>query len=158
MLVGAVVSEITGALALASVTETAGNDLTWLAIIGFANGLASALVFVGSQMLINRLVPRAQLQRAVSLDSAGSALSRIAGPALGGILLAAIGVPPVFLIAACCFVPLLVVLAVVSGRFGPPDPANRPRLRKPPGSSGTSRCSAGRSSRQQPPKRSRSRS
>jgi MFS family permease len=130
MLIGALVSLVTGALALASVTETAGTDVTWLTIFGLTNGLASALVFVGSQMLINRLVPAELLQRAVSIDSAGSALSRIAGPALGGILLAAIGVPPVFLFAACCYVPLLTVLAVVSGRVGAPDPADRPRLRE----------------------------
>jgi MFS family permease len=128
MLVAALVSLVTGALALASVTGTAGADVTWLTIFGLVNGLASALVFVGSQMLINRLVPAELLERAISIDSAGSALSRIAGPALGGLLLAAIGIPPVFLIAACCYVPLLAVLAVVSGRVGPPDPADRPRL------------------------------
>jgi MFS family permease len=133
MLVGALVSLVTGALALASVTATAGADVTWLTIFGLTNGLASALVFVGSQMLINRLVPAELLQRAVSIDSAGSALSRIAGPALGGVLLAAIGIPPVFLIAACCYVPLLAVLAVVSGRAGAPDSADRPRLREAAG-------------------------
>jgi hypothetical protein len=41
-------------------------------------------------------------------------VSRIAGPALGGILLAAIDIPPVFLIAAFCYLPLLAVVPILA--------------------------------------------
>ncbi|HEY4396268.1 MAG TPA: MFS transporter [Acidimicrobiia bacterium] len=134
MLVGALVSQIAGALALASVTSTAGADATWLTIFGFTNGLASAFLFVGSQMLLHGLAPSEHLQRVVSLDAAGASLSRILGPAVGGVLLAVIGIPPVFLIVAVCYVPLIVVTAVLARRVNDPAPTpvpeHRPRLRE----------------------------
>ena len=129
MLVGAMAAQVAGALALASVTETAGADVTWLIIFSITGGLASAFVFVGSQMFIHGVAPGEHLQRVVSLDSATMSVSRIAGPALGGLLIAAIGVPPVFLIAAFCFVPFLVVIGALATRVDDPKPANRPRLR-----------------------------
>jgi MFS family permease len=91
MLVGALVFQIAGALVLASVTSRAGADVVWLTIFGFSNGLASALLFLGSQMLLHGLASGDHLQRVVSLDAAGASISRIAGPALGGVLLAVIG-------------------------------------------------------------------
>jgi MFS family permease len=130
MLVGALVFQIAGALVLASVTSTAGADVVWLTIFGFTNGLASALLFVGSQMLLHGLASSDHLKRVVSFDAAGSSISRIAGPALGGVLLAVIGIPPVFLLVAVLYVPLIVVTAVLSPRVNDPEPARRPRLRE----------------------------
>jgi MFS family permease len=129
MLVGALVSQIAGALVLASVTSTAGADVVWLTIFGFANGLASAFLFVGSQMLLHGLASSEHLKRVVSLD-AGASLSRIAGPALGGVLLAVIGIPPVFLLVAVLYLPLVAVTAVLSPRVNDPEPVHRPRLRE----------------------------
>ena len=130
MLVGAIASQIAGALALASVTSTAGADVTWLIIFSITSGLASAFVFVGSQMLIHGVAPGEHLQRVVSLDAASMSLSRIAGPALGGLLLAMIGVPPVFLIAAFFYAPFLVVIGVLATRADDQKPPTRPRLRE----------------------------
>lgn len=130
MLVGALVSQIAGALALASVTSTAGADVTWLIIFSITSGLASAFVFVGSQMLIHGVAPSDQLERVVSLDAATMSISRIAGPALGGLLLAMIGVPPVFLIAAFTYAPFLAVIGVLASRVDDPKPPARPRLRE----------------------------
>jgi len=130
MLVGALASQFAGALALASVTSTAGADVTWLIIFSVVAGLTSAFIFVGSQMLLHGVAPGEHLQRVVSLDAATMSVSRIAGPALGGILLAVIGIPPVFLIAAFCYLPLLGVIAVLAARLNEPSPAHRPRLRE----------------------------
>jgi MFS family permease len=130
MLVGALASQFAGALALASVTSTAGADVTWLIIFSFVAGLASAFIFVGSQMLLHGVAPGEHLQRVVSLDAATASVSRIAGPALGGVLLAAIGIAPVFLIAAFCYLPLLAAVAVLAARLNDPPPAHRPRLRE----------------------------
>jgi MFS family permease len=129
MLVGALASQFAGALALASVTSTAGADVTWLTIFSVIAGLASAFIFVGSQMLLHGVAPGEHLQRVVSLDAATMSVSRIAGPALGGILLAAIGIPPVFLIAAFCYLPLLAVVPILAGGKNDQRPAHRPRLR-----------------------------
>ncbi len=129
MLVGALASQFAGALALTSVTSTAGADVTWLTIFSVIAGLASAFIFVGSQMLLHSVAPGEHLQRVVSLDAATMSVSRIAGPALGGILLAAIGIPPVFLIAAFCYLPLLAVVAILAVGANDQRPAHRPRLR-----------------------------
>ena len=129
MLVGALASQFAGALALASVTSTAGADVTWLTIFSVIAGLASAFIFVGSQMLLHGVAPGEHLQRVVSLDAATMSVSRIAGPALGGILLAAIGIPPVFLIAAFCYLPLLAVVPILAVGKNDQRPAHRPRLR-----------------------------
>jgi len=130
MLVGALASQFAGALALASVTSTAGTDVTWLTIFSVVAGLASAFIFVGSQMLLHGVAPGEHLQRVISLDAATMSVSRIAGPALGGILLAVIGIPPVFLIAAFCYVPMVGVVAVLAAGLNDPSPARRPRLRE----------------------------
>ena len=130
MLVGALVSQVTGALTLASVTNTAGADVTWLIIFSVIAGLAAAFIFVGSQMLLHGVAPTEHLQRVVSLDAATMSLSRIGGPALGGLLLAVIGIPPVFVIAAFCDVPLLGVVAVLAARVTHPAPARQARLRE----------------------------
>jgi MFS family permease len=130
MLVGALVAQIAGGLALASVTSTAGADVTWLIIFGVTNGLGSAFVFVGSQMLIHGFAPGENLEGVVSLDAAGQSISRIAGPALGGILLAQFGIAPVFLIAAVGYVPLAGVVALVAARVSAREPVHRTRLRE----------------------------
>jgi hypothetical protein len=69
MLVGALASQFAGALAIASVTSTAGADVTWLIIFSVVAGLASAFIFVGSQMLLHGVAPGEHLQRVVSLDA-----------------------------------------------------------------------------------------
>jgi MFS family permease len=130
MLVGALASQVAGALSLASVTETAGADVTWLIIFSVIAGLASALIFVGSQMLLHGVAPSDHLRRVISLDSVAQSLSRIGGPALAGLLLAVIGIPPVFLIAAFSYLPLLGVVAVLSARVDDTQPPGRPRLRE----------------------------
>src|SRR5215204_830489 len=65
MLVGALASQFAGALALASVTSTAGADVTWLTIFSVVAGLASAFIFVGSQMLLHGVAPGEHLRRVV---------------------------------------------------------------------------------------------
>lgn len=130
MLVAALVSQFAGALALASVTSTAGADVTWLIIFSVIAGLASALIFVGSQLLLHGVAPSEHLRHVISLDAATQSLSRIGGPALAGLLLAGIGIAPVFFIAAFSYLPLLGAVAVLSGRVDDPEPARKPRLRE----------------------------
>jgi MFS family permease len=130
MLVGALASQVAGALALASVTSTAGADVTWLIIFSVVAGLAAAFIFVGSQMLLHGVAPGEHLQRVVSLDAVTVSVSRIAGPTLAGILLASIGISPVFLIAAFSYLPLLAVVAVLAVHVNDQRLAHRPRLRE----------------------------
>jgi MFS family permease len=130
MLVGALISQIAGALALASVTSTAGADVNWLIIFSVTAGLTSALIFVGTQMPLHGVAPSAQLRHVISLDAGTQSLSRIGGPALAGLLIAAIGIPPVFFIAAFSYLPLLAAVAVLSSRVSDPQASHQPRLRE----------------------------
>ncbi|MDQ6855151.1 MAG: MFS transporter [Actinomycetota bacterium] len=129
MLAGALLLQITGTMVLASVTQTTGKDVVWLIVFSISNGFAAALTFVGTQLLINKLAPKEHLQHVVSLDAGAASVARIAGPALGGVLLAQLGIPPVFLIAAVGFVPMAVAVVTLAGRVSAGPPAKRTRLR-----------------------------
>jgi predicted MFS family arabinose efflux permease len=84
-------------------------------------------------MLIHGIAPDEHIDRVVSLDSAISSLSRIVGPALGGLLLAGIGIAPVFFIAAVAYAPLAAVVSVLAVRASAHEPVRRGRLREATG-------------------------
>jgi MFS family permease len=62
------------------------------------------------QAIVPELVPRAELPAAVSLNSVGFNVARAAGPALGGLVVAAVGSGAVFLLNAVSFLGVIVVL------------------------------------------------
>jgi MFS family permease len=80
-----------------------------LALI-FALGLGAALNAPAWQAIIPELVPRSELPAAVSLNSVAFNIARAVGPALGGILVAAIGSWAVFLLNSLSFVGVILVL------------------------------------------------
>jgi MFS family permease len=78
--------------------------------------------------LIPRLVPAEMMPAAVALRSAGTTVSMIAGPAAGGVLVAAFGPAVAYAVDLVTFLASLVALALV--RAVPPPPgADRPSLR-----------------------------
>jgi MFS family permease len=130
MLVGALVFQIAGALVLASVTSTARADVVWLTIFGFSNGLASA-----RSSSWDRKCFSTGLRPAITCS--GWSPRRCGGEHLAhrrsrarGVLLAVIGIPPVFLLVAVLYVPLIAVTAVLAPRVDDLEPARRPRLRE----------------------------
>jgi MFS family permease len=80
-----------------------------LALI-FALGLGAALNAPAWQAIIPELVPRSELPAAVSLNSVAFNIARAVGPALGGILVAAVGSWAVFLLNSLSFVGVILVL------------------------------------------------
>ncbi len=76
----------------------------------FLLGLGVALNGPAWQAIVPELVPRAEVGAAVSLNSVGFNVARAAGPALGGIVVAAIGSGAVFLLNAASFLGVIVVL------------------------------------------------
>jgi MFS family permease len=62
------------------------------------------------QAIIPELVPRSEIRQAVALNSAGFNLARAVGPALGGLVLVAIGAGTTFLINAASFLGVIFVL------------------------------------------------
>ena len=81
-----------------------------LLTLTFALGLGAALNAPAWQAIVSELVPRADLQAAVTLNGVGFNIARAVGPALGGAVVAAAGVGAVFLLNAASFLGVLMVL------------------------------------------------
>ena len=80
--------------------------LSFTVLLGFGGGLNGP----AWQAIFPHLVPRAELGAAISLNSVGYNVARAAGPALGGLVVAAIGSGAVFLLNAASFLGVIVVL------------------------------------------------
>jgi MFS family permease len=81
-----------------------------LLLFTFLLGLGAALNQPAWQAIIPELVPREDLPAAIALGSIGFNIARAAGPALGGLLVAAAGPGPTFLLNAASFLGVLTVL------------------------------------------------
>ena len=82
-------------------------------ILALLLGLTNCLGRPTGQAFVVELVGRADLSNAVALNSSLSNLTRIVGPALGGIIIAASGVTMLFLINALSFIAPVVGLALI---------------------------------------------
>jgi MFS family permease len=81
-----------------------------LLILTFALQVGGALSMPAYQAIVPELVPRADLHAAVTLGAVGFNLSRAVGPALGGLMVAALGPGAVFLLNAVSFLGVTMVL------------------------------------------------
>lgn len=100
-------------LGLAALTLTGAVTL-WI-VYAFALGLGVAAAFdaPARQAFVSELVPAEQLSNAVALNSASFNAARLIGPAVAGLLVAAIGPGWVFLVNAVTFGAVLVSLALL---------------------------------------------
>ncbi len=73
-------------------------------------GLVNALDMPTRQAFISEMVGRQDLMNAVSLNSAQFNASRIVGPAIAGVLIALLGIPPLFLLNSLSYVAVLIGL------------------------------------------------
>lgn len=81
-----------------------------LLVFTFLLGVGAAVQLPAWQASTPELVPRAQIRSAARLEMVGINVSRAAGPALAGLLLAKFGVPTVFALNALSVIPLAVAL------------------------------------------------
>jgi MFS family permease len=130
MMGGALVLRVTGIVVLAIVAGTPGDDVSWLVVVSINSGLGGALLFVGTQLLIHELEPPEHLRRAVLVSAVVLSLAAVVGPLVAGILIQELGLAPVYLLAATCFVPSGVVFVVLARRVRPQHPAQPARLRE----------------------------
>jgi MFS family permease len=97
----------------------AGADPVWVVFLfAFATGLVNMLDGPSRQIFVLDLVGKENVANAVSLNEIVINLSRVLGPALGGTLLATVGVAVCFFANAVSFVPPLVVLSALLRRRG----------------------------------------
>jgi MFS family permease len=76
-------------------------------------GIVNAFDMPVRQTFVMEMVGRADLMPAIAWNSAAFNTARIVGPAIGGILIAGIGVGPVFLLNAASFLAVLAALALI---------------------------------------------
>jgi MFS family permease len=98
------------AAALAVLTFTGLTTALSLLLLTFALGVGTALNAPAWQATMAELVPRAQLMPAIALNSASINLARSVGPAIGGLLIAAIGPAANFALNALSFCGVVYVL------------------------------------------------
>jgi MFS family permease len=108
---------------LAALTLAGAATPLLLVAVSFALGLGFA--FSGPTWLstIPSLVPRELLTSAIALNSARFSAARVVGPALGGVLIAAIGAGGVFVVNAVSYLAIVIALAAL---HVPPLPERPP--------------------------------
>jgi len=97
-------------LALAASTALGWINAWGLLVFTFALACGAALNTPAWAATLPEIVPRAQLQSAIALNSLGINLARAVGPALAGVLVAAAGPQAAFLLNAVSFIGVIVVL------------------------------------------------
>lgn len=104
---------------LAAVVISGQVTVGWVYAMAFVLGCAAAVDHPARQALVGEVVPRDDLANAVALNSATFNLSRILGPALGGVLIALWGVGPVFALNSASFLIAITAIAMI-GSIAPP--------------------------------------
>lgn len=85
----AIVLKVIGVLALVAVSMEAAPNLNHIFAVAAVFGLSRAFMMPAATALTPMLVPRAEMPRAISLKSISGEFAVIAGPWLGGLLIAA---------------------------------------------------------------------
>ena len=101
------------ALLLWVLIATGTLHLWHLYVLALLLGLTNSLGRPASRAFVVEMVGREDLPNAVALNSSLSSLTRIVGPGLAGIIIAASGVTTLFLLNALSFLAVLVGLALI---------------------------------------------
>lgn len=104
-----------GVLALGlGVLVALGSAQVWhVYLFALGMGLITVVDNPARQTFVMEMVGRRDLPNAVALNSASFQLGRVVGPAIAGLLIAAIGMGPVFLINALSFVGVIAGLSMM---------------------------------------------
>src|SRR6266581_3981599 len=76
-------------------------------------GLTNAIDMPTRQAFVVEMVGREDLPNAIALNSSLVNLARIVGPGIGGLIIAWVGVAPLFLLNALSFIPVIIGLAMI---------------------------------------------
>ena len=125
LLVTQVVS-LAGAVLYAALTATHTITLPIVLVLAAVLGLNQALYFPARQATVLEMVGRGELASAVALNSTAFNLARIVGPAIGGIVIATLGVAACFWLNAVSYLGVIAALLTIRRRpltVGPPQTA-----------------------------------
>jgi len=101
---------LVAAVALGVLTVTGYTSPSLLLLLTFALGLGTALNAPAWLAIVPELVPRDELPLAVGLNSVALNIARAVGPAIGGLIVAAVGSWAVFFLNSVSFIGILFVL------------------------------------------------
>jgi MFS family permease len=104
------------ALVLGLLAITGKAQLWHVYVLAFGLGLATVVDNPTRQTFVVEMVGKADLPNAIALNSASFNAARVLGPAVAGLLIAAIGTGPVFLVNAASFVAVLIGLGMMRER------------------------------------------
>jgi MFS family permease len=107
------VASMLQALLLWALKASSTIQLWHVYVLALLLGLMNSLVIPASRAFIVEMVGREDLPNAVALYTSMSTLARIVGPGLAGIIIAASGVPLLFLLNALSFLPVVVGLVLI---------------------------------------------
>lgn len=102
-------------------------------ILAACLGMVNAFDIPTRQAFISEMVAREDLMNAVSLNSAQFNASRVVGPGVAGVLIALLGIPPLFLLNAISYFAVLAGLAMMDPtrlRAAPKRATPEPALRQ----------------------------
>jgi predicted MFS family arabinose efflux permease len=120
------VVSLVGAVIYAVLTATHIINLPIIFVLAAALGVNQALYFPARQATVLEMVGRGELSSAVALNSTAFNLARIAGPAVGGIVIATLGVAACFWLNAASYLGVIAALLTIRRRpltAGPPQTA-----------------------------------
>jgi MFS family permease len=112
------------AAVLFTLTATGVVQVWHVFVLAACLGLINALDIPTRQSFISEMVPQRDLMNAISLNSAQFNASRVVGPGVAGIVIAALGIPPLFLLNALSYIGVIAGLAMMNPALL--QPASRP--------------------------------
>ena len=126
-----VTQALSGLLALAfGVLTSAGLIRIWIVfVLAAALGMVNVFDTPARQAFIPDLVPSSQLRNAVTLNSISANMARILGAAIGGGIVAALGVALCFELNAASFLAVIVTIALMTDSATAATPS-RPRKKR----------------------------
>ncbi|HEV2663200.1 MAG TPA: MFS transporter, partial [Ktedonobacteraceae bacterium] len=101
------------AVALWLLIATGTVQLWHIFVLAILLGLTNAIDMPTRQAFVAEMTGREDLPNAIALNSSVFNLARIVGPGLGGLLIAWLGIAPLFLLNALSFIPVLIGLAMI---------------------------------------------
>jgi MFS family permease len=118
LLVTVSATQLVLSFALAAVATSDDPDKVTLVAVVFAIGVGQALFNPAYSAMLPQLVGRRDLPGAIALHSAQMNGSRVVGPAIGGLLFAALGAPAVFVFNGISY--LFVIASLLTVHLPPP--------------------------------------
>jgi predicted MFS family arabinose efflux permease len=110
-------SQVVTSLVLGTLVATGTVQFWHIYVIGFVNSTLSAFDAPARQSFYPQLIPRADFQNAVTLNSVIFRLSTLLGPAIAGILIGTVGASSPFFVNAASYFAIIFALMAMRTKF-----------------------------------------